>query len=110
MEKVPACSGPDLGLSMKHVFAPWRIEYIKGKKPEGCIFCRDSGLDRTLLVHEGKNAFILMNRYPYVSGHIMIAPYRHVRDIEDLRKGERLEIFELVDLAIRTLKSAYDLQ
>ena len=108
MEKVPACSGPDLGLSMKHVFAPWRIEYIKGKKPEGCIFCRNSGLDRTLLVHEGKNAFILMNRYPYVSGHIMIAPYRHVRDIEDLRKGERLEIFELVDLAIRTLKSAYD--
>jgi ATP adenylyltransferase len=92
---------------MKNVSAPWRIEYIKGKKPEGCIFCRGSGLDRTLLVHEGKNAFILMNRYPYISGHIMIAPYRHVRNIEDLRTEEKLEIFELMDLAIRTLKSTY---
>ena len=99
---------PVLGLIMKNVSAPWRIEYIKGKKPEGCIFCRDSGLDRTLLVYEGKNAFILMNRYPYISGHVMIAPYRHVRNIEDLRAEEKLEIFELMDLAIRTLRSAYD--
>ncbi|HOX94874.1 MAG TPA: HIT domain-containing protein, partial [Syntrophales bacterium] len=91
---------------MEHVFAPWRIEYIRGKKPEGCILCRDSGLDRTLVVHEGETAFILMNRYPYVSGHIMIAPYRHVQNIEDLRRVERLEMFDLMDLAIRTLKSA----
>lgn len=92
---------------MEHVFAPWRIEYIKGKKPEGCILCRDSGLDRTLVVHEGETAYILMNRYPYVSGHIMIAPFRHVQNIEDLRPREKLEMFELMDLAIRTLKSAY---
>ncbi len=92
---------------MEHVFAPWRIEYIKGRKPEGCILCRDSGLDRTLVVHEGKTAYILMNRYPYVSGHIMIAPFRHVQNIEDLHRREKTEMFELMDLAIRTLKSAY---
>lgn len=92
---------------MKNVSAPWRIRYIRAKKPEGCIFCRDSGLDRSLLVHEGKRAFILMNRFPYISGHVMVAPYRHVSNLEDLDREERLEMFDLMELAVRALKGAY---
>jgi ATP adenylyltransferase len=83
------------------------MKYITGKKPEGCIFCSDSGLDRALLVYEGEKAFILMNRFPYISGHMMVAPYRHVANIEDLDRGERLALFDLADLAVRALKGAY---
>ncbi|HPC73379.1 MAG TPA: HIT domain-containing protein [Syntrophales bacterium] len=92
---------------MKNLSAPWRIKYIKRKKPEGCIFCSGSGLDRALMVYEGEKAFILMNRFPYISGHMMVAPYRHVANIEDLDRRERLELFDLTDLAVRALKNAY---
>ena len=95
------------GIGMKVVGAPWRMEYIKGKKAEGCIFCRTAGRDEKLVVCEGRSAFIIMNRYPYISGHVMVAPHRHVSGIEDLTGRERLEMFELLDLSLQILKGAY---
>ena len=85
---------------MKRVWAPWRIEYIKQPKSDKCILCtipRESKRrDRdNLLLYRGKKAYILMNRYPYNNGHMMVAPRRHIADIVDMTDVERKEFFEL---------------
>lgn len=82
------------------------MEFIKSEKPAGCIFCKDSIRCVELVLFEGKNAFVMMNRYPYISGHLMIVPFRHVSRLEDLLPEERLEIFNLQDISVRVLQSA----
>jgi len=91
---------------MEKLYAPWRMEFIKSEKPAGCIFCRDSIRCVDLVLFEGKNAFIMVNRYPYTSGHLMIVPFRHVSRLEDLLPEEKLEIFNLQDVSVRVLNSA----
>ena len=91
---------------MEKLYAPWRMEFIKSEKPAGCIFCRDSIRCVDLVLFEGKNAFVIMNRYPYTSGHLMIVPFRHVSRLEDLLPEEKLEIFNLQDVSVRVLNSA----
>ncbi|MEM5774805.1 MAG: hypothetical protein AAGU05_07350, partial [Anaerolineaceae bacterium] len=70
---------------MKRIFSPWRMKYIKDKdihdERTGCIFCTlpDSPADEeNLIIHRGELAFVMMNRFPYTSGHLMAAPYAHV--------------------------------
>lgn len=89
---------------MEVLNAPWRMIYIRGEKPDGCIFCKDDFLKEDLILVEGKNVFVMMNRYPYTCGHVMIIPYRHVCSVEDLGPEERLEMFDLMDVSIRVLK------
>ncbi|MEN6376102.1 MAG: HIT domain-containing protein [Smithella sp.] len=91
---------------METIFAPCRMEYIKGEKPKGCIFCKSSIRCDDYIMHEGKCCFVMMNRYPYNTGHLMIIPTRHVAEIEDLTQEERIEIFTLLDTSIRVLKEA----
>jgi ATP adenylyltransferase len=91
---------------MKPMFAPWRMTYIKSEKPDGCVFCKDSIRSDDLVLLEGESAFVMLNRYPYISGHLMIIPFRHVREIEDLHPAEKLEIFDLIDISVRSLKEA----
>ncbi len=91
---------------MDTIFAPWRMEYIKGEKPEGCVFCKCSIRCDDYVICEGKSCFVMMNRYPYVSGHLMIIPVRHIGNIEDLTSEERSEIFALLDTTVRVLKEA----
>ena len=65
---------------MDKLWAPWRIDYIRSEKEEGCIFCDKpaNGDDRTMLIlYRGEYSFVLMNLYPYNNGHLMIAPYQH---------------------------------
>ena len=90
---------------MEKLYAPWRMEFIKSEKPAGCIFCRDSIRCVDLVLFEGKNAFVMMNLYPYTSGHLMIVPFRHVSRLEDLLPEEKLEIFNLQDVSVRILNS-----
>lgn len=92
--------------SMDKIFAPWRMEYIKGEKPEGCVFCQCSVRCDDYVIYEGKTCFVMMNRYPYVSGHLMIIPVRHIGKIEDLTGEEKSEIFDLLDIAVNVLKEA----
>ena len=83
---------------MKQLWAPWRLEYIKGAdEQEGCIFCSAPGLDDEagLVVHRGERAFVLLNRYPYASGHLMVAPYRHEGGFGGLEPDEALEVHRL---------------
>jgi ATP adenylyltransferase len=91
---------------MDTIFAPWRMEYIKGEKPAGCVFCKCSIRSDEYLIYEGRSSFVMINRYPYVSGHLMIIPIRHIGKIEDLTQKEKIEIFALLDTTVRVLKAA----
>ncbi len=92
------------------LWAPWRLAYIKNaSKRESCIFCDAPRLsdDESLIVYRGKRAYIILNRFPYNSGHLMIAPYRHVASLEDLDLEELLEIAVLTRISIKALREAY---
>jgi len=80
---------------MKQLWAPWRLEYIaSADEDDGCVFCRaaQSADPEGLVVHRGDRAFSLLNKYPYASGHLMVAPYRHVADFAELDADEALEM------------------
>ena len=78
------------------LWAPWRMEYILGPKADACIFClpesREEDKER-LVLHRGRSVFVVMNRYPYNCGHLMVAPFRHVGDYCDLQTEEYSELF-----------------
>ena len=63
---------------MKRLWAPWRLEYVQGAdEQEGCVFCNaaEGGDEEQLVVHRGELAFVLLNKFPYSSGHLLVAPY-----------------------------------
>jgi ATP adenylyltransferase len=94
---------------MERIFAPWRIEYIRSPKYEGCIFCdfpSENRDDERLIIYRGEKSFIIMNNYPYNPGHLMIAPYRHVGQLEELSHEEIDEIMNLASLAVRAIKKS----
>ena len=91
---------------MEKIFAPWRMEYIKGEKPAGCVLCRDSSRNNDLVVHDGKRCYVMVNRYPYTGGHLMIVPFRHLQTLADLSPSERKEMLNLVDISVRVLTEA----
>lgn len=95
----------------ERLWAPWRLEYIQNAgQQEGCIFCmkpaeeNDAG---NLILHRGETAFVILNLFPYTTGHMMVAPYRHTADPGELENAERLEMWHLMDLGMRALKKAY---
>ncbi|HOI11181.1 MAG TPA: HIT domain-containing protein [Myxococcota bacterium] len=95
---------------MKHLFAPWRMAYIKGPDAPACIFCdlpTRGPDDTTLVLHKGARAFIVLNRYPYVSGHLMVVPYRHVASPVELAADEWAEMDALVARSLRALQAEY---
>lgn len=94
---------------MKLIWAPWRIEYIVRHDEGECIFCTFPKEDRdweNLILYRGERCFIILNRYPYNNGHIMVVPYRHVPSPLDLDEDEILESQKLVNLSIRVLDGA----
>jgi len=95
---------------MKHIWAPWRIEYVRAEKPVGCILCAKPGENKdagNYILYRGKKNFIMLNTYPYNPGHLLIAPYRHIGTPEELSVAERNEHFELVSRSITVLKLAF---
>lgn len=97
---------------MRVLFAPWRFKYISSvdkKKEEGCIFCeapkkRD---DESLVLVRGRYSYVIMNLYPYNTGHVMVVPYRHVADLAQLTDEEALEMFKLVKLSLEAIRKVY---
>ena len=82
----------------RQLWAPWRLEYIRSAdEQEGCVFCSAQAADdeEGLVVHRGRHAFVLLNKFPYASGHLLVAPSRHVGDFGDLDDDEALEIHRL---------------
>lgn len=89
------------------LWAPWRIEYIHSEKTGVCFLCDIfAGKDdrENLLLFRGKTCAVVMNRYPYNSGHIMVAPYRHTAALEDLSPEENLEMAALTARAAAVLR------
>ena len=96
---------------MEQIWAPWRIEYIQREKSEGCILCekpRQSGDAANYILYRGDKNFVIMNAYPYNPGHLMIAPYRHVANLDELTDEERHEHFEMVSQSIKVLRQAFN--
>ncbi len=92
---------------MDHLWAPWRIEYILGDKPSGCIFCQAVAADKSeknLVLAKSKQALVIMNRYPYNSGHLMVVPNRHAAQFEELTAEEHAELMRLVSKSVKALK------
>ncbi len=90
---------------MKTMWAPWRIEYILGDKEEGCIFCKaleEQHDDLTL--YKGKRTMVVMNKYPYINGHLLVAPKRHLSALQDLEKEEMTDLMQLVERSVAIIK------
>lgn len=97
---------------MKDLWAPWRMEYILGPKTAGeCVLCVPRSADpesdaERLVVHRGRETCVMLNRYPYASGHLMVIPYRHVMDITELTPEEAADMMAVVQLSCRVLREA----
>jgi ATP adenylyltransferase len=80
---------------MKVLWAPWRMDYILGQdKQPGCIFCPEPGEDlaQRLVLFSGRLSRIMMNKYPYINGHLLISPLRHLPGLDDLTPEENLDL------------------
>ena len=91
---------------MDCIISPGRMEYLIGKKPSGCVFCKDSIRNETLVLFEGKSCYIIMNKYPYASGHLLVVPFRHIDDVSKMTAEEKTEIMDLMELSVKVLKKA----
>lgn len=93
---------------MKRLWAPWRMAYIMDEKLQGCIFCEkpqeqdDVG---NYILYRGRSTFVIMNRYPYTNGHLLITPYRHVDCLSKLLVNETREISLLLQKSLELLKA-----
>ncbi|MEM2068073.1 MAG: HIT domain-containing protein [Nitrososphaerota archaeon] len=96
---------------MDRLWSPWRMEYIqRAAKSGGCIFCekpREKRDRSNLILARGRFCFVMLNAYPYNSGHLMIAPYRHVGQPALLREAEFVEIFRLLRTFLIALDKTY---
>ncbi|MDG7049367.1 MAG: HIT family hydrolase, partial [Nitrososphaerota archaeon] len=89
-------------VKMDVLWAPWRMQFVDKENKGICIFCnmKDQSDDRgNLLIKRGKVSMLMMNRYPYNNGHVMVAPYRHINDFGELTASEINEIFQMLKLA-----------
>lgn len=98
---------------MKTIHAPWRINYILGPKPDGCVFCLPEQTDtdvQRFVLHRAEHCFVIMNIYPYSNGHLMVTPYRHVSNITELEPAELHEIMDYVQKSAFVLRQAFNPQ
>ncbi|MBU0909144.1 MAG: HIT domain-containing protein [Proteobacteria bacterium] len=94
---------------MENLWTPWRMDYILGKqgREPGCIFDRKPELTHDkeeLILYRGQNAVILLNRFPYANGHLLIAPARHVGELHDLTPVEAASLMEHIRHSVEILK------
>ncbi|HEY3123212.1 MAG TPA: HIT domain-containing protein [Thermoanaerobaculia bacterium] len=92
------------------LFAPWRYEYLVADKTGGCIFCEAAASDdegESLVVFRGERVFVILNRYPYTNGHVMVAPYSHDAWLSSSDSETLQELIETIARAERILVAAY---
>jgi ATP adenylyltransferase len=98
---------------MENLFSPWRSKYIASFADEAksghttkCVLCAalaSTDDEESLVLHRGREAFVIMNRYPYNSGHLMIVPMRHTADFQSLTRTEELACLDLIKVSARAL-------
>ena len=96
---------------MNRLWAPWRLAYVSGAEPAtGCVFCEALRADRDrqrLVLHRGRTGFLILNAYPYASGHVLAVVNRHVGSVEEATADELGEAMRLVQQATAALRRAY---
>jgi ATP adenylyltransferase len=100
---------------MDHLWSPWRYRYVSTAGPSdsneaGCIFCvksKEVRDEENLILHRGERAFVLLNLFPYTSGHLMVAPYEHVATLEDADEGTATEMMLLARTSQAKLREVY---
>jgi ATP adenylyltransferase len=93
---------------MERLWAPWRMEYFERPKNEGCIFCQTGSDREQLVLWRTPLVRVMLNRYPYANGHLMVAPYAHVATPDEASAEARREFWPLVLAARRVLARAYE--
>lgn len=93
------------------LYAPWRTEYVSGKKIEGCVFChisKNADKDEDFhILHRDEKCFVVMNKYPYTPGHFMIIPHLHTDKLEELNAETWLHMSVLAQKSVRLLKEGF---
>ncbi len=96
---------------MKHLWSPWRMEYIEGHTSEsGCLFCTCLTAPDgpgNLILHRTPLAFVMLNRYPYTNGHSMVIPVAHQPTLETLDDATQLDLMRLTSRALLVLRRTY---
>lgn len=95
---------------MNTLWAPWRMDYVGKKKAKSCLFCRawrEERDEENLVLFRGKVTFVIMNRFPYNNGHLMVAPRRHITDFEAFAEEEVKEFVTLMKGCLRVLKATF---
>ena len=96
---------------MDRLWNPWRYQYVsKENRPDGCIFCalpREDRDEENLIVYRGQSNYIILNRYPYTTGHLMVVPYHHTNSLQGIDEATAMELFSLVRTAECKLRSIY---
>ena len=90
---------------MKTMWAPWRIEYILADKDNRCIFCDATNAQNDLTLFLGEVTMVMMNKFPYINGHLLAAPVRHVSRLDQLTKVEMGELLATVEQSVGILKN-----
>ncbi len=103
----------DKGNTMNILWAPWRMEYIKSmeKGEKSCVFCKvamERRDERNYILHRSRHSFIILNRFPYNTGHLMVVTYKHVPYPTMLTDEELLDVSKTINLAIRILENEYN--
>ncbi len=99
---------------MERIWAPWRLEYVKDASKDSadeCIFCAkptEGNDEAALIAHRGDRCFVILNKYPYTNGHLMVAPFEHLATIQDLPPETVAEMMALAQRAISVLESKYE--
>ncbi len=89
---------------MQTMWAPWRMDYILGDKEDGCIFCKALSTDDDLTLFKGRKTMVVMNKFPYINGHLLVAPTRHVAGLSQLDGPEKEALLATVDQGVEILK------
>ena len=92
---------------MEHLWAPWRIEYLQRTPESSCILCRkpaENNDEANLILYRGQRNFIILNAFPYNTGHLMVAPYRHTADLQVLTDEEAKEHFDIIKMVLALLR------
>lgn len=96
---------------MDHIWSPWRMDYIMNHdRPAECVFCAAALAEEdqeNLVIWRCRETFLILNRYPYTSGHVMVVPYAHVASLEALTPDTRAEMIEMANLAVQVLRAVY---
>ncbi len=95
---------------MERLWSPWRLEYVTSTADaRGCVFCDALGDESagSLVIHRGETCFVILNLYPYNSGHLMVVPNRHISTLASALPGERHEMMDLTRVAEQVLTEAY---